>query len=192
MDDKTILYATDYSPASQGAMKIASLLARQTGATLLIAHVSDRETYPVGELFDEEMAPDRARTRGIARRHVPRPAGEMRASPVVRRAGEQRTGEAGRGDPQAGRAGASGRHRRGHARPDWTDAHAHGRRRGDDRPPRTMHSHYSQTTGREMTITQRKAACTSTRARGRNRCCTTPETRHGFRFLPFALHQSRA
>ena len=60
MDDKTILYATDYSPASQGAMKIALLLARQTGATLLIAHVSDRETYPVGELFDEEMAPDRA------------------------------------------------------------------------------------------------------------------------------------
>ena len=60
MDDRKIIYATDYSPASRVALEIAALLARETGATLLIAHVSDREPYPVGELFDEEMAPDPA------------------------------------------------------------------------------------------------------------------------------------
>ena len=55
---KTILYATDYSEASHFALSIATCLARQTGAHLLIAHVSDRELYPVGELFDEDPEPD--------------------------------------------------------------------------------------------------------------------------------------
>ena len=57
MPGKEILYATDYSDASQAALPLAASLARDRGATLLIAHVSQREPYPVGELFDEEFQP---------------------------------------------------------------------------------------------------------------------------------------
>ena len=56
---KEILYATDYSEASKAALVVATSLARQSGATLLIVHVSDREQYPVGELFDENSQPDK-------------------------------------------------------------------------------------------------------------------------------------
>lgn len=55
---KKILYATDYSEASKAALPLAVSLARQSGAMLLIAHVSESEQYPVGELFDEEPQPD--------------------------------------------------------------------------------------------------------------------------------------
>ena len=54
MAAKKIVFATDYSSASQHALNYAASLARDHGATLVIAHVSELEEYPVGELFDEE------------------------------------------------------------------------------------------------------------------------------------------
>jgi len=54
---KKILYATDYSEASQSALHVATSLARDWGASLLIMHVSERECCPVGEVFDEEPEP---------------------------------------------------------------------------------------------------------------------------------------
>jgi iron-sulfur cluster repair di-iron protein len=54
---KKILFATDYSEASQSALTYAASLARDTKATLLVVHVSQLEQYPVGELFDEEPQP---------------------------------------------------------------------------------------------------------------------------------------
>jgi len=50
---KTILYATDYSEASLYAFQFATWLARCTHAKLLIAHVSQDEQYPIGELFND-------------------------------------------------------------------------------------------------------------------------------------------
>jgi nucleotide-binding universal stress UspA family protein len=58
MAAKKILCATDYSKASKAALVLATSLARQSGATLLIAHVSERGQYPVGELFDDTPQPD--------------------------------------------------------------------------------------------------------------------------------------
>lgn len=55
---KKILFATDYSPGTDKVLKIATTLAREAGAKLLIAHVTNLEKYPVGELFDEEPEPD--------------------------------------------------------------------------------------------------------------------------------------
>lgn len=60
MTTKKILYATDYSESGKAALPLAAALARQTGATLLIAHVSEEEPYPVGELFDESRESDEA------------------------------------------------------------------------------------------------------------------------------------
>jgi nucleotide-binding universal stress UspA family protein len=60
MEMKKILFATDYSEASRHALPFATSLARDAAATLLIAHVTDREQCPVGELFDEEPEPDPA------------------------------------------------------------------------------------------------------------------------------------
>lgn len=54
---KTILFATDYSPGSDKVLKLATTLAREENAKLLIAHVSMLERYPVGEHFDEEPEP---------------------------------------------------------------------------------------------------------------------------------------
>jgi universal stress protein A len=65
MATKKILYATDYSQASKAALPIATCLAREAGATLLIAHVSEHEQYPVGELFDEEPEPDEEELRAL-------------------------------------------------------------------------------------------------------------------------------
>lgn len=52
-----ILYATDFSPASEPAFDVAMSLARDSGATLILLHVSHLEDAPVGELFDEEPEP---------------------------------------------------------------------------------------------------------------------------------------
>lgn len=57
MTEKTILFATDYSDASQHALSYACSLARDLDALLLIAHVSEHELYPVGEAFDEKPEP---------------------------------------------------------------------------------------------------------------------------------------
>jgi nucleotide-binding universal stress UspA family protein len=54
---KKILYATDYSEPSQCALHIATSLARDWAAVLLIVHVSQTECCPVGDVFDEEPEP---------------------------------------------------------------------------------------------------------------------------------------
>lgn len=54
---KKVLYATDYSPASRNILAYAASLARDKNATLLIAHVLEREQQPIGEHFDEDPAP---------------------------------------------------------------------------------------------------------------------------------------
>ena len=41
MDYKKILFATDFSPASETALKYATSLARDSGALLLIVHVEE-------------------------------------------------------------------------------------------------------------------------------------------------------
>lgn len=58
MPSKKILYATDCSPAGEQALQVATSLARDSGARLIIACVSESELYPVGELFDEEPEPN--------------------------------------------------------------------------------------------------------------------------------------
>lgn len=58
MNGKKILFATDYSEASQHALQYGSWLAKCTAGRLYIVHVSEREPYPVGELFDEEPKPN--------------------------------------------------------------------------------------------------------------------------------------
>lgn len=57
MSQKTILYATDFSRASAAALTVAETLARDGNAKLLIVHVSQSESAPIGELFEEEPGP---------------------------------------------------------------------------------------------------------------------------------------
>lgn len=54
---KKVLFATDYSDTTDQALTYAASLARDQEAALLVAHVSELEEYPVGELFDEEPQP---------------------------------------------------------------------------------------------------------------------------------------
>ena len=58
MATRTLLYATDYSEASEAAFDYAVRLARDLGARLVIAHVSENELMPVGEAVDEVPAPN--------------------------------------------------------------------------------------------------------------------------------------
>ncbi|MEX0679165.1 MAG: universal stress protein [Pirellulales bacterium] len=52
MDYKKILFATDFSPASEAALKYATSLARDSGALLLIAHVEELPMpYAGGEMY---------------------------------------------------------------------------------------------------------------------------------------------
>ncbi|MCA9102037.1 MAG: universal stress protein [Planctomycetales bacterium] len=57
---KKVVFATDYSPGSEAVLRVAATLARQEGATLLIAHVSMEEPYPVGESCHKEPRPNPA------------------------------------------------------------------------------------------------------------------------------------
>jgi nucleotide-binding universal stress UspA family protein len=52
MNYKKILFATDFSPASEAALKYATSLTRDSGATLLIAHVEELPLpYAGGEMY---------------------------------------------------------------------------------------------------------------------------------------------
>jgi universal stress protein A len=52
MNWKKILFATDFSPASDAALRYATALARDSGALLLIAHVEEVPTpYLGGEMY---------------------------------------------------------------------------------------------------------------------------------------------
>ena len=51
---KTILFPTDFSEASEAALPFATSLARDWGATLLIAHVVEGDKYPAGRWFEKE------------------------------------------------------------------------------------------------------------------------------------------
>jgi len=52
MKFKKILFATDFSPASETALKFATALARDSGALLVISHVEELPTpYIGGEMY---------------------------------------------------------------------------------------------------------------------------------------------
>ncbi|MCA9200908.1 MAG: universal stress protein [Planctomycetales bacterium] len=57
---KKIVFATNYSPLSAEALRVATHLAGAEQATLLIVHVSEKERYPVGESCQEDPSPDAA------------------------------------------------------------------------------------------------------------------------------------
>lgn len=65
MATREILYPTDYSEASKAALPVATSLAHEHDATLLIVHVSELDQYPVGELFDEESQPNEEELREL-------------------------------------------------------------------------------------------------------------------------------
>ena len=44
-----VLFATDFSPASMPALELASSMASDTGATLIIAYVDVEKAYPIGD-----------------------------------------------------------------------------------------------------------------------------------------------
>ncbi len=58
MKVETIVFATDYSPASQHALAYAASLAKDYGARLIVAHVTHEEEQPVGELFEDAPPPN--------------------------------------------------------------------------------------------------------------------------------------
>ncbi len=62
---KTILFTTDYSPGSDEVLKLATTLAREQEAKLLIAHVTMLEKFPVGEHFAEDPEPDPAEMKAL-------------------------------------------------------------------------------------------------------------------------------
>jgi len=71
---KKVLFATDYLEFSANTLTYATSLACNSGATLLVTHVSELEQCPVGELFDEDPQPSEseiAKLRAIAP-HAPR------------------------------------------------------------------------------------------------------------------------
>jgi nucleotide-binding universal stress UspA family protein len=52
MNFKKIVFATDFSPASESALSYASALARDSGATLVITHIEELPlSYPGGEMM---------------------------------------------------------------------------------------------------------------------------------------------
>ncbi len=51
MKYRKILFATDFSPAAESALQYAASLARESGATLLIAHVEEPLPYAGGEMY---------------------------------------------------------------------------------------------------------------------------------------------
>lgn len=57
---KKILFATDFSEASQQALFFASSLARDNGATLLITHVVETEGTAGADSLDEDANPSDA------------------------------------------------------------------------------------------------------------------------------------
>jgi len=65
MNARKILFPTDFSPASHEALHWATSLARDSGATLLIAHVEEPPmAYGGGEMYygmDDEMTRDELR-----------------------------------------------------------------------------------------------------------------------------------
>jgi universal stress protein A len=56
MNFKKILFATDFSPASDAALQYATSLARDFGATLLIMHVEEQLPYAGGEMYMPQLA----------------------------------------------------------------------------------------------------------------------------------------
>ena len=66
MPQRTILFATDFSTASDAALHRAEALARQAGARLLIVHVEEPPlAYGGGELYYGIPEPDSARIQAM-------------------------------------------------------------------------------------------------------------------------------
>ncbi len=62
---KKIVFATDFSEASQQALFFATSLARDNGATLLITHVVETEAPIGGDSLDEDASPSDAQLREL-------------------------------------------------------------------------------------------------------------------------------
>jgi len=72
MHAKKILFPTDFSPASQEALRWATSLARDTGATLIIAHVEEPPmAYGGGEMYVADDEGDREELRRALVKVVP-------------------------------------------------------------------------------------------------------------------------
>jgi nucleotide-binding universal stress UspA family protein len=64
---KRILFATDYSQASRQSLHFAASLARDNGATLLIAHVVETEGSAGTDSLDEGSGPSEAQLKQLQR-----------------------------------------------------------------------------------------------------------------------------
>jgi universal stress protein A len=62
---KKILFAADYSQASQQSLHFAATLARDNGATLLIAHVVETEGSASTDSLDEGSGPSEAQLKQL-------------------------------------------------------------------------------------------------------------------------------
>ena len=66
MDIKKILFPTDFSDAKDAVLMLATSLARDCGATLLIVHVEEPpKAYGRGEMYYGTLGPTRAELRGM-------------------------------------------------------------------------------------------------------------------------------
>lgn len=72
MNAKKILFATDFSAAGESALDYATALARDSGATLLIAHVEEPPVaYGAGEFYALPAVPDKVELQTMLAAVVP-------------------------------------------------------------------------------------------------------------------------
>jgi len=71
MNAKKILFPTDFSTASDAGLAHAATLARETGATLLIAHVEEPMPAYVGEMYYGVPLPSNPEVRRMLNAIVP-------------------------------------------------------------------------------------------------------------------------
>jgi universal stress protein A len=72
MDVKRILFPTDLSNVTDGALSLATSLARDNGATLIIVHVEELPiAYGVGEMYFDALGPTRQKLRTMLEAILP-------------------------------------------------------------------------------------------------------------------------
>ena len=72
MNIKKILYSTDFSPTSNAALPLATSLARENGAVLLIVHVEEpAPAYGGGELYYAPVGPSNDELREMLQQVLP-------------------------------------------------------------------------------------------------------------------------
>lgn len=72
MKMRKILFPTDFSPSSEAALEVASALANDSGAALLIVHVEEAiPSYGVGDMYFGTVEPDTKALWGLLNRVAP-------------------------------------------------------------------------------------------------------------------------